>query len=47
MIDVINKWNGKSYKADFNQDGTVTIIRTDGSKFKIAKVDFNFNYKKV
>ena len=44
-MNVINKWNGKSYDAKFEGD-KVTLTREDGSVFTISIVDFNFNYRK-
>ena len=45
---VINKWNGKTYTAEFLEVGCgVKLTRKDGSKFTIAMVDFKFNYREV
>lgn len=41
---VINKWNKETYKVIEVKDGKVTLERSDGTQFIIAKAEYNLNY---
>lgn len=39
-MQVINRWNRKTYKVIEKTDKTVTLQREDGTQFSIAAKDF-------
>jgi len=41
---VRNKWNKKTYKVIEVKDGKVTLERSDGTQFIIAKAEYFLNY---
>lgn len=41
---VRNKWNKKIYKVIEIKDGKVTLERSDGTQFTIAKAEYFLNY---
>ena len=41
---VLNKWNKKTYKVIEVKDGKVTLERSDGTQFTIAKAEYFLNY---
>ena len=41
---VRNKWNKKTYKVIEVKDGKVTLERSNGSQFTIAKAEYFLNY---
>lgn len=41
---VRNKWNKKTYKVIEVKDGKVTLERSDGTQFTIAKAEYSLNY---
>ena len=41
---VRNKWNKKTYKVIEVKDGKVTLERSDGTQFTIAKAEYFLNY---
>lgn len=43
-MTAVNKWNKKKYKVVNVTENNVTLERTDGSTFTIAKSEFNFTY---
>lgn len=45
MLEVINKWNGRTYKVLESTGNTVFLERDDGSRFVIEKKEYFFNYK--
>lgn len=48
MLEVINKWNGHTYKVLETTDNTVFLERDDGSRFVIAKKNiFSITKKKL
>lgn len=42
---VINNWNHKEYLVVDMTDKEVTLRRSDGSDFTIAKYEYYFNYR--
>ena len=44
MKEVTNKWTGKVYTVLNMTDKEVTLHRSDGSEFTIAKCEYYFNY---
>lgn len=45
MKEVTNKWNGNVYTVLDMTDKEVTLRRSDGSEFTIAKCEYYFNYR--
>lgn len=43
-MEVKNKWNGGTYKVLKMEENKVTLERTDGTAFSIAKKEFYSNY---
>ena len=41
---VKNRWNRKMYRVIEVKDGKVTLERSDGTQFILAKSEYNFNY---
>ena len=39
-----NRWNRKIYQVVEIKDEKVTLERSDGTQFTVAKADYNFNY---
>lgn len=42
---VINRWNHKEYLVVGMKDKEVTLRRSDGSEFTVAKYEYYFNYR--
>ena len=42
---VTNRWNRKEYLVVGETDKEVTLRRSDGSEFTIAKYEYYFNYR--
>lgn len=42
---VINRWNRREYLVVGETDKEVTLRRSDGSEFTIAKNEYYFNYQ--
>ena len=45
MKEVTNKWTGNVYTVLNMTDKEVTLRRSDGSEFTIAKYEYYFNYR--
>lgn len=45
MEEVVNKWNGRTYKVLEIKDCDVMLEREDGSQFTIQKKEYFFSYK--
>ena len=45
MKEVTNKWTGNVYTVLGMTDKEVTLRRSDGSEFTIAKCEYYFNYR--
>ena len=45
MKEVTNKWTGNVYTVLSMTDKEVTLRRSDGSEFTIAKCEYYFNYR--
>lgn len=45
MKEVKNKWTGNVYTVLNMTDKEVTLRRSDGSEFTIAKCEYYFNYR--
>lgn len=45
MEEVVNKWNGRTYKVLERKDCDVVLQREDGSQFTIQKKEYFFSYK--
>lgn len=45
MKEVKNKWTGKVYTVLSMTDREVTLRRSDGSEFTIAKYEYYFSYR--
>ena len=45
MKEVTNKWTGNVYMVLNMTDKEVTLRRSDGSEFTIAKCEYYFNYR--
>lgn len=44
---VKNRWNGKEYKLIESDDNSVTLERSDGTRFMIKRVEYYENYYEV